>query len=66
MVYFSAHNCFYAGLYRVCLGYTATDMNGYTAPGRPEDAAKILAHYAMLDEEGPSGQFFNAAGALPW
>jgi NAD(P)-dependent dehydrogenase (short-subunit alcohol dehydrogenase family) len=50
----------------VCPGYTATDMNGHTAPGRPEDAAKTLARYAMLDEDGPSGQFFNAAGVLPW
>ncbi|KAA2243240.1 SDR family NAD(P)-dependent oxidoreductase [Chitinophaga agrisoli] len=50
----------------VCPGYTRTALNNFTADGDPADAARIVARYAMLDEEGPTGQFFNAAGALPW
>lgn len=50
----------------VCPGYTSTAMNNYSAPGRPEDAARTIAGYAMLDDAGPSGKFFNAAGEIPW
>jgi NAD(P)-dependent dehydrogenase (short-subunit alcohol dehydrogenase family) len=50
----------------VCPGYTSTAMNNYTGSGKPEDAARTIAEYAMLDAAGPSGKFFNAAGELPW
>lgn len=50
----------------VCPGFTATDLNNYTGVNKASDAAKIIAHYAMLEADGPSGQFFNAAGIIPW
>jgi len=50
----------------VCPGYTATDLNSFTAPGKVEDAAATIAKYAMLDADAPSGKFYNAAGELPW
>jgi NAD(P)-dependent dehydrogenase (short-subunit alcohol dehydrogenase family) len=50
----------------VCPGYTATSMNNFTAPGKAGDAARTIAAYAMLEETGPTGKFFNAAGEIPW
>ena len=50
----------------VCPGFTATDLNNHTGVNKASDSAKIIAHYAMLEENGPSGQFFNAAGSIPW
>lgn len=50
----------------VCPGYTSTAMNNYTGSGKPQDAARTIAEYAMLAAAGPSGKFFNAAGELPW
>jgi NAD(P)-dependent dehydrogenase (short-subunit alcohol dehydrogenase family) len=50
----------------VCPGYTATSMNNYSGTGKAEDAARTVAKYAMIDGEGPSGRFFNAAGEIPW
>lgn len=50
----------------VCPGYTSTGMNNYSGGGKAEDAARTVAKYAMLDEAGPSGKFFNAAGEIPW
>lgn len=50
----------------VCPGYTSTAMNNYSGTGKPEDAARTIAGYAMLEDAGPSGKFFNAAGELPW
>lgn len=51
----------------VCPGYTSTAMNNYSdGAGKPEDAARTIAGYAMLDDDGPSGKFFKAAGEIPW
>ncbi len=50
----------------VCPGYTRTAMNNFTADGDPADAARTVAHYAMLGDDGPTGKFYNRAGELPW
>ena len=50
----------------VCPGFTATDLNNHTGVNKASDSAKIIAHYAMLEENGPGGQFFNAADSIPW
>jgi len=50
----------------VCPGYTATAMNNFSGTGKAADAARTIAGYAMLDDAGPSGKFFNAAGEIPW
>lgn len=50
----------------VCPGYIATSLNNFSAPGKPEDAARTIAGYAMMGDTGPSGKFLNAAGEIPW
>jgi NAD(P)-dependent dehydrogenase (short-subunit alcohol dehydrogenase family) len=40
-------------------GYTATDFNHHRGPGNVEDAARFVAHYAMLGDDGPTGKFFS-------
>lgn len=47
-------------------GYTATDFNGHTGPRSVEQAATIIVKLATLDEDGPTGQFFDENGIVPW
>lgn len=52
-------------------GYTATDFNHHRGPGTVEDAAARLVKYAMIDADGPTGQFFSddnspETGVSPW
>jgi NAD(P)-dependent dehydrogenase (short-subunit alcohol dehydrogenase family) len=47
-------------------GYTATDFNRHTGTKKVEDAAKIIAEYAMLGSEGPTGKFVSDYGETPW
>ncbi|MBW3129472.1 SDR family oxidoreductase [Hymenobacter profundi] len=52
-------------------GYTATDFNQHSGPGTVEDAAKIIAKYATIGVDGPTGKFFSndADGdgdEMPW
>jgi NAD(P)-dependent dehydrogenase (short-subunit alcohol dehydrogenase family) len=47
-------------------GYTATDLNGFRGELHPTDAAKVIVKYATLDQDGPTGGFFEAEGMLPW
>ena len=54
----------------VCPGYTKTDFTGYNG-GEVEVAAKRIARFALLDENGPSGKFFSEesnpqTGEIPW
>ncbi|MEU5727397.1 SDR family NAD(P)-dependent oxidoreductase [Micromonospora sp. NPDC047738] len=46
-------------------GYTLTEMS----PGATRtaaEAAAVVVRFATLDEDGPTGGFFNAEGPLPW
>jgi len=52
-------------------GYTATDFNQHSGPGTVEDAAKIIAKYAVLSPDGPTGKFFSndadgESDEMPW
>ena len=52
-------------------GYTATDFNNHSGPGTVEDAAARVVRAAMLDADGPTGQFFSddnvpESGISPW
>jgi NAD(P)-dependent dehydrogenase (short-subunit alcohol dehydrogenase family) len=47
-------------------GFTATDLNNFTGTRTPEEAANIIAKYATLPSNGPSGQFFGGSGRMPW
>lgn len=47
-------------------GYTATDFNNYKGTRTVEQSAAIAVRLATLQEDGPTGGFFNEAGPLPW
>ncbi|QNE41105.1 SDR family oxidoreductase [Hymenobacter sp. NBH84] len=52
-------------------GYTATDFNQHSGPGTVEDAAKIIAKYATIGADGPTGKFFSndadgEGDEMPW
>lgn len=47
-------------------GYTATDMNSYKGPQTVEEGAAEAVRLALLDENGPTGGFFETAGRRPW
>lgn len=47
-------------------GYIATDLNGHSGPRTVTQGAKIVVELAVLSDDGPSGGFFNDAGAVPW
>jgi NAD(P)-dependent dehydrogenase (short-subunit alcohol dehydrogenase family) len=55
----------------ICPGYTKTDFNGHRGPGTVEDAGKRIVKYALIDNEGPTGEFFSEennpeTGEIPW
>lgn len=52
-------------------GYTATDFNNDQGTGTAEEAGKRIAKYALIDNNGPTGQFFSEesspeTGICPW
>jgi len=47
-------------------GYTNTDFNRHTGTKKVEDAAAIIAEYAMLGDDGPTGKFMSDYGESPW
>jgi NAD(P)-dependent dehydrogenase (short-subunit alcohol dehydrogenase family) len=47
-------------------GYTATDLNGHRGYRSVQQAAKIVVHLATLQEDGPTGGFFDENGEVPW
>lgn len=47
-------------------GYTSTDLNGHSGGKSPAENCKIIARYAMLDNQGPTGKYFGEQGELPW
>jgi NAD(P)-dependent dehydrogenase (short-subunit alcohol dehydrogenase family) len=50
----------------VCPGTTATDINGHYGDQPPSVGAKIIVSAATLGEDGPTGSFFDANGAVGW
>jgi hypothetical protein len=47
-------------------GFCATDLNGHTGHRSPEQGAAIAIKLATLDDDGPSGGFFDENGPVPW
>jgi NAD(P)-dependent dehydrogenase (short-subunit alcohol dehydrogenase family) len=50
----------------ICPGYVATDLNQHRGARSPADGAAIAIRLAMLPADGPTGGFFDDAGAVPW
>lgn len=55
----------------VCPGYTQTDFTGHQGTSTPEQAGQRIAKYALLSQEGPTGQYFSeeyypAPANCPW
>ncbi|WP_331447243.1 SDR family oxidoreductase [Streptomyces xanthochromogenes] len=49
-----------------CPGYVATDLNGFQGVRTPAQGAAIAIGLATLPDDGPTGQFFEDAGVVPW
>ncbi|GAA1962562.1 SDR family oxidoreductase [Kitasatospora viridis] len=49
-----------------CPGYVATDLNGFRGFRTPEQGAAIAVKLATLPDDGPTGQFFDDTGVVPW
>jgi NAD(P)-dependent dehydrogenase (short-subunit alcohol dehydrogenase family) len=47
-------------------GFTATDLNGHRGYQTVEEGAEEALRLALLDENGPTGGFFNRKGVDPW
>lgn len=47
-------------------GYTATDLNQFKGTGTVDQAAKVIVKYATIDDDGPTGEFFNNDEEVPW
>lgn len=49
-----------------CPGYVATDINNNSGPRTVEQGAAIIVHLATLDNDGPTGGFFDDNGSIAW
>jgi len=47
-------------------GYTATDFNNHTGYKTVEEGASVIAKYAMIGNDGPTGKFFSEEGETGW
>lgn len=47
-------------------GYTATDLNGHRGVQTVEEGSDAIVTLATLPPDGPTGGFFDRAGAVPW
>jgi NAD(P)-dependent dehydrogenase (short-subunit alcohol dehydrogenase family) len=47
-------------------GYTATDLNGHRGTQTVEEAVVEPLRLALIDDNGPTGAFFDKHGARPW
>jgi NAD(P)-dependent dehydrogenase (short-subunit alcohol dehydrogenase family) len=55
----------------VCPGYTQTDFTGHQGTSTAAEAGQRIVKYALLDADGPTGQFFSeeyfpAPTTCPW
>lgn len=49
-----------------CPGFVATDLNRHRGTRTVQQGAEIIVRLATLPDDGPTGGFFNEAGAVPW
>lgn len=47
-------------------GYTATDLNDHRGTQTVEEGTDAILYIATLPPDGPTGQFFDRHGAMPW
>ncbi|QUQ64725.1 SDR family NAD(P)-dependent oxidoreductase [Kutzneria sp. CA-103260] len=47
-------------------GYTATDLNHHKGFQSVEQGAKVIVEAALLGPDGPTGEYFDANGTIPW
>lgn len=47
-------------------GFTATDLNGNSGYRSVEQAASIVVKLATINNDGPTGGFFDEDGVVPW
>jgi NAD(P)-dependent dehydrogenase (short-subunit alcohol dehydrogenase family) len=47
-------------------GWCATDLNGHQGELSAAEGAGVVARYAAIGPDGPTGGFFGADGAEPW
>lgn len=53
----------------VCPGFVQTDLtprNRSQAPLTAGEAARIAVEMALIDQRGPTGQFVDREGTVPW
>ncbi|WP_245855684.1 SDR family oxidoreductase [Paenibacillus rigui] len=50
----------------VCPGFTATDLNGNSGYRTVEQAASSVVKLATINNDGPTGGFFDENGVVPW
>lgn len=49
-----------------CPGYCATDLNNHSGYRTAAQGANAAVTLATLDDDGPTGGFYDEDGALPW
>jgi NAD(P)-dependent dehydrogenase (short-subunit alcohol dehydrogenase family) len=47
-------------------GYVKSQISRFMGTKSPEDGAKIIVELATLDEDGPTGEFFDDNGPIAW
>ncbi|WP_380173446.1 SDR family NAD(P)-dependent oxidoreductase [Kineococcus sp. DHX-1] len=47
-------------------GYTATDLNGHSGPQTVTEGTDAIVELASIGKDGPTGQFRDRAGVVPW
>ncbi len=53
----------------VCPGFVQTDLTPISreqAPVTAAEAARVVVRYALADEPGPTGGFFDHEAAVAW
>ncbi len=47
-------------------GYVATDMTNFDGERTPDEGAAVIVRLATVDDDGPTGGFFDDRGPVPW
>jgi NAD(P)-dependent dehydrogenase (short-subunit alcohol dehydrogenase family) len=47
-------------------GYTATDINANQGTQTVQEGTEAIVRLATLDADGPTGQYFDRHGTVPW